>query len=71
MGTCQGRLTPPPVEGRKPFGSQSKPTTFQPTFMALIALLVLILFGVAPLFTLPSARPRTYLAYFAYFAYFA
>jgi hypothetical protein len=65
MGTCQGRLTPPPVEGRKPLRLAIEANNLPTHLMALIALLALILFGVAPLFTLPSARPRTYLAYFA------
>jgi hypothetical protein len=46
----------PPVEGRQPFGWQL-PANKLPTG-GLIALLALILFGVAPLFTLPSASHR-------------
>jgi hypothetical protein len=62
----------PPVEGRQPLRLAIEANKL-PTggLIALMALLALILFGVAPLFTLPSVPHRgPYLAYFAYFAYF-
>jgi hypothetical protein len=62
----------PPVAGRRPPRlaiEANKPPTGG--LIALMALLALILFGVAPLFTIQSVPHRgPYLAYLSYFAYF-
>ena len=62
----------PPVEGRQPLRLAIEANKL-PTggLIALMALLALILFGVAPAVYPPvGLPPGAYLAYLAYFAYF-